>query len=63
MHVSSGRWENQARSEVHEKHLSPDDDVPLHAPRSIPDEFFNHPVLMMSFIAGRFVVEVCEDKA
>ena len=58
--VSSGRRENPARSEEHEKHLSPDDDAPSHAPRSVPDVFFNHHVLMMSFIAGRFIVGMCE---
>jgi hypothetical protein len=34
----------------------------LFAPRSIPDVLFNHHILMMSFIAGRFIVEVCEAK-
>ncbi len=34
--VSSGHWENPARSAVHEKNLSPDDDAPLHAPPFYP---------------------------
>jgi hypothetical protein len=44
------------------KNLSPDDDAPLFAPRSIPDVLFNHHILMMSCIAGCFIVEVCEAK-
>jgi hypothetical protein len=36
---------------------------PLHVPHSIPDVFVDHHLPMMSFIAGRVVVGVCEHKA